>query len=310
MKTKILQLLRQHSEVISGETLSSELGTSRVSIWKHIRGLQALGYEIEATAKGYRLVRAPDTPFAWEFPQRQERIHFFESVGSTMDVARDLARKGCPRMTVVVAGAQKKGRGRMTRTWRSGRGGLYFTVVVRLPVSPLHIGRVNFYAATVLAQTLREAYGVQADVKWPNDILVAGKKLCGMLSEMEAEGEQVTFVNIGMGINVNNDPVRQEPNATTLKRVLKQTVSRKELLGAFLDRFEQDLDTATSADVIERWKTYTATIGRPVQVVTHNDTIEGRAVDVDPSGALLVEQADGTIKTVVYGDCFHRPLED
>lgn len=306
MKRQILELLRQRTEVISGEALSARLGISRVSVWKHIRGLQALEYEIDATAKGYRLVRAPDTPFAWEFPGREEQIHYFESLGSTMDVARDMARKGCPHLTVVVAGIQKKGRGRMTRVWRSGRGGLYFTVVVRLAAVPLHIGRVNFYAAAVMAETLRQGYGVEAMVKWPNDILVEGKKLCGMLSEMEAEGEQVTFVNIGMGININSNPTRQEPNAVSLKKILKRTVSRREFLAGFLDRFEQGLDSALSAGVIDRWKAYAATLGSPVRVVTHNDTIEGLAVDVDPTGALLVKLTDGSVKTVVYGDCFHQ----
>jgi BirA family biotin operon repressor/biotin-[acetyl-CoA-carboxylase] ligase len=305
MKSKILQVMRTCPDVISGEVLSAELGISRVSVWKHIRGLQGLGYDIAATPKGYRLVRSPDTPFAWEFPGREDRIHYFAAVSSTMDKARELARRGCPHMTIVVAEVQKKGRGRLSRVWRSAKGGLYFTMVVRLPAPPVYIVRLNFYAASVMAETLREGYGLDAMVKWPNDILIGGKKVCGMLSEMEAEGEQVTFVNIGVGINVNNDPTEQEPAATTLKHLLKRIVSRKELFGAFLDRFESGLERALSPDVIDRWKTNTATLGRPVKVVTPEHTIEGLALDVDSRGALLVEQADGTVKTVAYGDCFH-----
>ena len=305
MKKKILQLLRQNSQQISGEKLSSALGVSRVTIWKHIKGLIGHGYDIAATAKGYRLVSEPDTPFAWEDPVRSERIHYFESVGSTMDVARDLARKGCPHLTIVVADLQGEGRGRMMRVWHSGDGGLYFTLVLRLAMPPQHIGRVNFYASSILAETLREEYGVEADVKWPNDILVDGQKLCGMLSELEAEGEMVTYLNIVIGINVNNDPTPLEPKAISLKSLLGRPIMRKELLTAFLDRFEQNLEIAMSETVIDRWKTYNATLGHSVTVVTHNETIKGKAVDVDSDGALMVEQTDGTIKKMIYGDCFH-----
>jgi BirA family biotin operon repressor/biotin-[acetyl-CoA-carboxylase] ligase len=305
MKKEILQLLRQNSQQISGEKLSSSLGVSRVTIWKHIKGLNTHGYDIAATAKGYRLVSEPDTPFAWEDPERYERIHYFESVGSTMDVARDLARKGCPHLSIVVADFQGEGRGRMRRVWHSGEGGLYFTIVLRLAMPPQHIGRLNFYASSILAETLREDYGVEADVKWPNDILVDGQKLCGMLSELEAEGGMVTYLNIGIGINVNNDPTPLEPKAISLKGLLHRPIMRKELLAAFLDRFEQNLEFAMTEAVIDRWKTYNATLGHSVTVVTHNETIKGKAVDVDPDGALLVEQTDGTIKKMIYGDCFH-----
>lgn len=193
----------------------------------------------------------------------------------------------------------------MRRVWHSDDGGLYFTIVLRIAMPPQHIGRVNFYASSILAETLREDYAIEANVKWPNDILVDGRKLCGMLSEMEAEGEMVTFLNIGIGINVNNDPTLLEPKAMSLKKLLNRPIIRKELLRAYLNRFEQNLDFALSEAVIDRWKTYNATLGHSVTVVTHNETVEGIAVDVDSDGALLVEQAAGTIKRMIYGDCFH-----
>lgn len=305
MKKEILEILRQNSEQISGEKLSSSLDVSRVTIWKHIKGLIAHGYDIEATAKGYRLIAAPDTPFAWEYPERQETIHYFKSVSSTMDVARDLARKGCPHLTVVVADVQDHGRGRLRRTWHSSQGGLYFTVVLRLAMPPQYLGRVNFYASSILAETLREYYGVYACVKWPNDILLDGRKLCGMLSEMEVEGQMATFLNIGIGLNVNNDPTQLEPNAVSLKLFLNHSVRRNELLAVFLDRFERNLELAMSETVIDRWKTLNATLGRSVTVKTHNETLEGTAMDVDSDGALLIEQADGRLRKIIYGDCFH-----
>lgn len=306
MKKQILEILRQSTTLVSGETLSSAVGTSRVSVWKHIRGLQAAGYEIEAASRGYRLIDSPDTPFPWEFPGREKMIHYFDQVSSTMDVARDLARKGCPQMSVVVAERQLNGRGRLKRVWQSGLGGLYFTIVARPDISPVVSGRLSFYAATVLARTLRSQLGVAADLKWPNDILVDGRKLCGMIAEMEAEADKVSFINMGVGINVNNDPTPQEPGAAFLKGILGRSVSRRAFLGAFLDAFEENIDHAAADGVIEEWKRLALTLGRSVKVVVANGVYRGRAVDVDPTGGLVLEQADGSVRTVLFGDCFHQ----
>ena len=306
MKGKILTLLRQDSQVISGEALSAELGISRVSVWKHIQALRQAGYDIAGTAKGYGLKSEPDTPFGWEFGARENQIFYCDRVTSTMDVARTLSRKGCPSMTVVVADRQTRGRGRLKRQWRSQVGGLYFTVVTRPAVGPMLAGRLNFYAAAVLAQTLSEHLQVAARVKWPNDILVGEKKLCGLLAEMAAEGDQVDFVNIGIGINVNNAPQTSEPQATDLKTLVGRDVSRKHLLAVFLDRFESELAQATEPAVIERWKRYAATLQRSVKVVTTRGTFYGKAVDVDDQGGLIIVEPSGARRTVVYGDCFHQ----
>ena len=305
MKGQILKLLRNEAAVISGEVLSTRLGLSRVSIWKHIQGLKGMGYEIDATAKGYRLVKSPDIPFAWEFPGREDHIHYYERASSTMGIAREMARQRCPEMTVVVAGIQTKGRGRMNRLWRSGKGGLYFTLVLRPAVAPVNGARINLYAATVLARTLKEVFDIDAGVKWPNDILVDEKKVSGLLSEMEAEFDRVTYMNIGIGINVNNDPTHHESGATTLKHLLGRSVSRVDFLASFLDAFEANLSTAVSNQVIDQWKQSTVTLNRPVKVVTPRSVTEGVAVDVDENGGLMIRQKDGSIKTVVYGDCFH-----
>lgn len=306
MKARILGHLREEASVVSGELLSRRIGISRVSVWKHIRGLQECGYKIESTPRGYRLADSPDKPFGWEIPGWESRIHYVEEATSTMDLARDLARKGCSHLTVVVAGRQTQGRGRLQRTWFSQPGGLYFTVVLRPMVEPSLSGRLNFYAATVLAATLRTSLGVVADVKWPNDILVNEKKLAGLLSEMEADSDQVAYVNIGIGINVNNPPLSETPAAVSLAQILGRPVSRIRLLSNFLNRLETDFATATTDGVINAWKAYAVSLNRRVKVVTLRGEIEGLAVDVDASGALQVKQEDGTLKTVIYGDCFHQ----
>ncbi len=305
MKGQILKILRKENEVVSGEMLSSELGITRVSIWKHIRRLRESGYSIIGTPKGYRLINSPDIPFSWEFPERESQIHYFSEVTSTMDVAKDLARKGCPDFTVVVAGRQKKGRGRLKRIWFSSEGGLYFTIVLRPKISPVVSFKINFSASLVLAQILRNMFGIKAMVKWPNDILVDGKKISGMLSEMEAEADMITFLNIGLGINVNNDPTSEEPMADSLKKVLGREISKKEILARYLEEFEKRLNNVTLDNVISEWKQYTLTLNRYVKIVANHEVSEGFAIDVDENGALVLGLEDGSTKRVIYGDCFH-----
>ena len=304
-KAKILALLRKESAILSGETLSNQLGLSRTAIWKHVQKLQECGYDINASGKGYQLNAEPDTPYPWEFPDREEDIHYYPEVSSTMDIARKLARGGCPALTVVAAERQTLGRGRLQRHWHSEAGGLYFTVVMRPNMAPMVSLRVNFCASLVMALTLQQLYGIHAAVKWPNDILVRDRKLAGMLSEMEAETDRVAYVNVGIGLNVNNDPSPAAPGAVTLKEIMRHPVSRKAILAAYLDALEVRLKTIDTADVIAEWKTQTVTLGRKVRIQTLQEVAEGTAVDVDENGSLILRLGDGSLKTILYGDCFH-----
>ena len=306
MKGQILNILKTETEVVSGEMLSARLGISRVSVWKHIKKLREVGYKIEATPKGYLFISAPDALYPWEFGEKEHNIHYFDEVDSTMDIARELARKQCPHFTVVIAGRQKKGRGRLKRSWLSSEGGLYFTIVVRPKIPPVLSSRINFAASMILAQTLRNMFNIKAMVKWPNDILVEGKKLSGILSEMEAEIDRVSFISIGIGINVNNDPTPYEPVATSLKKILGKEIPRIEVLKAFLNHFEDALNDADFEDVIPEWKKYTETLNRHVRIVTTHEVSEGLAMDVDDNGALILKLADGSMKKIIYGDCFHE----
>ena len=306
MKGQILNILRAEKNVVSGENLSGRFGISRVSVWKHIKKLQEVGYHIEATPKGYLFISAPDALYPWEFWEKEHNIHYFEEVDSTMDVARELARKQCPHFTVVIAGRQKKGRGRLKRIWLSSEGGLYFTIVVRPNIPPVLSSRVNFAASMTLAKTLRNMFNINAMVKWPNDVLVDGKKISGILSEMEAEIDRVGFISIGIGINVNNDPTPYEPMATSLKKILGKKIPRIEVLKAFLNDFEHTLNDTDLDNVVSDWKKYAGTLDRHVRIVTAHEVYEGLAVDVDDNGALILKLADGSMKKIIYGDCFHE----
>lgn len=307
MKRRILQFLRDAPDVISGAEMSARLGVSRVSVWKHVRSLQETGYAIAATPKGYRLAETPDLLHPWEFPGREERLHCFGDVVSTMAIARDLAREGCPAFTVVTADRQTAGRGRLGRAWHSPPGGLYFTVVLRPDLPAAFSSLATFAAGLIWGRLLREDYGIEAGLKWPNDLLVGERKLSGMLSEMEVRGEMLTFVNIGIGLNVNNTPPRETPGAVSLAELVGRPLSRRDLLAGFLDRFERRMaDPRGFEDIIAQWKPLAVTLNRPVKIVTTRETVEGIARDVDETGALLLEGPDGTLQRIFHGDCFHQ----
>jgi BirA family biotin operon repressor/biotin-[acetyl-CoA-carboxylase] ligase len=206
---------------------------------------------------------------------------------------------------VVVAGIQTKGRGRLKRQWLSPSGGLYFTMVLKPEIPSALSHRLNFAASYTLACTFREMFGIDAKVKWPNDILVNDAKLVGILSELETESDMVSFVNIGIGINANNDTSRVDQKAISLKALLGRDVSRKEILARFLAAFFKRLSDEDLEDIIDRWKEHNATLGRKVRIVTMTQEIEGRAVDVDDDGALLLELKSGESQRITYGDCFH-----
>jgi BirA family biotin operon repressor/biotin-[acetyl-CoA-carboxylase] ligase len=304
MKAQILKTLRTQDTIISGEELSAALGVSRVSIWKHIHKLQELGYQILSTPKGYQLISAPDILFPWEFVDQGWNILYFPEVSSTMDVARDQAKKHCPDFTAVIAGRQTKGRGRLNRRWLSDDGGLYFTMVLRPPI-PLQLSfKVSFLASLTLAKVIRKTLQIDAMVKWPNDIMVDERKISGMLVELEAEADRVFFIALGMGINVNNDPSEAESGASSLKKIMGREVSKKDLLARFLKEFRHWMKKADFDHVISEWKKHTVTLGRHVRIVTQQTESEGLAVDVDENGALVLEMANGERKKIIYGDCF------
>ncbi|WP_084068905.1 biotin--[acetyl-CoA-carboxylase] ligase [Desulfocicer vacuolatum] len=307
MKNKILKQLWEHPHrIVSGVELSRILGISRVGVWKHLQQLKDAGYSIESTPKGYRLADPENLLNPFCFPGREDHIHFYSQVTSTMDEARELARSGAPHLSVVVADNQTRGRGRLNRNWFSSPGGLWMSLILRPDLPPPLAFKVNFAASFSMATTLNGLYGTDIRVKWPNDLLAGEKKVAGLLSEMETQGDMISFVNIGMGLNVNNDPPPQEKKAVSIKMLLGKTVSRRDILMAFLDKFEMQMQDIATKDVIGPWKTITATIGKTVTIETRGETGHGVALDVDDTGALILGQGDGTEKKVIYGDCFHQ----
>jgi len=305
MKGQILEALREHAHYVSGQALSHQLGISRVSIWKHIRGLKEDGYVIEASAKGYRLVSSPDLLLPYEFPGLEQRIHHFREISSTMDAARQLAKRAAREGTIVIAEVQTRGRGRLSREWLSPEGGIYFTIILRPRVSPAYAPRINLMAAVAVAVTIRRLFGARPKLKWPNDVLIEGKKVCGILAEMDAETDVVNFVNVGIGINANNPVGRFGKIATSLKHILGKEISRKELLGALVVEIERWLPSLMKADLLEEWRRLSATLNKEVRVTSLGEEVTGQAIDIDTTGALIVKDKDGSLRTVLVGDCIH-----
>jgi BirA family biotin operon repressor/biotin-[acetyl-CoA-carboxylase] ligase len=305
MKGQILKPLRECGGYLSGETLSQQLGISRVSIWKHIRSLKKDGYVIEASPRGYKLVSSPDLLLPCEFPDLEQRIHYFPQISSTMDAARELAKKGAGEGTIVIAEVQSRGRGRLSREWLSPEGGIYFTIILRPRISPVYAPRINLMAAIAVAATIRKLFGLKAELKWPNDVLIEGKKVCGILAEMDAEMDVVNFVNVGIGINANNSVTSFEKAATSLKEALGREISRKEFLSVLIMEIERRQPLLMKADLLKEWKRLSATLNKEVRVMSLGEEVTGQAIDIDATGALVLKGRDGSLRTVLVGDCIH-----
>jgi len=305
MRGQILKALRDCDSYLSGETLSQRLGVSRVSVWKHIRSLKKDGYLIEASPRGYKLLSSPDLLLPYEFPDLEQRIHYFPEIGSTMDAARELAKKGAEEGTIVIAEIQTRGRGRLSREWLSPEGGIYFTLILRPRISPAYAPRINLMAASAVAATIRKLFRLKAELKWPNDVLIEGKKVCGILAEMAAETDAVNFVNVGIGINANNPVTRFDKTATSLKDALGREISRKEFLSVLMTEIERRQPLLMKADLLKEWKKLSATLNRDVRVVAPGEVIVGQAIHIDTTGALIVKEKNGSLKKAMAGDCIH-----
>jgi BirA family biotin operon repressor/biotin-[acetyl-CoA-carboxylase] ligase len=292
---------------VPGTVLADRLDVSRTAIWKHVEALREAGFEIASSDDGYELATVPEfggaaVEFELEAPFE---VAFHETIGSTNDRARALASDGAADV-VVLADEQTGGRGRLNREWTSPSGGVWLSIVIRPDIPPASAPRYTLAAAVAVARAAREA-GVEASIKWPNDVLVDGLKLSGILTEMEGEADRVSWLVVGVGVNANVDPadVPGDVAATSLEAERSTPVDRRQFTQRLLETF-QDLRTDPDA-ILPAWRDLATTIGRDVSVETPSGTLEGQAVDVREPGALVVETAEGA-ETVSAGDCEHlRP---
>jgi BirA family transcriptional regulator, biotin operon repressor / biotin---[acetyl-CoA-carboxylase] ligase len=317
----VLHVLRGARDPISGERLAAQLGLSRAAVWKRVHRLKALGYAIEGSPRrGYCLLAVPDKLLAEEVLQGLKThvltgpVHHFETLDSTNNLAKELAAREAPEGTVVIAETQTGGRGRLGREWNSPPGvGLYVSVVLRPMLPPMELPQITLTAAVAVVRATQRVTGVAPGIKWPNDLLLGGKKLGGILTEMETESDRIRHVVIGLGLNVNNSdfPPELAGLATSLAQTVGVTFSRVDLLKAWLEEFEALYERFLNQgfpEILQEWKRYTVTLGRAVTVRQGPREISGQAVDVAPDGALLIHTPGGEVVRVTSGEITPEPL--
>jgi len=291
----------------TGTDLAGELDVSRAAVWKHVEALRDQGFGVESGDDGYALTDVPEyggdaVQFGLEAPFE---IQFHERTPSTNDVARALAADGAKNV-VVLADVQTGGRGRLDRAWDSPSGGIWLSVVLRPDSPPATVPIYTLAAAVAITTAAREA-GVDAGIKWPNDVLVrhTEAKLAGVLTEMEGEADRVSWLVVGMGINANVDADDLPEGATSIRAVAGD-VDRRVFTQRVLEVFDEVRSEPDA--VLEAWREYALTLGREVRVETADGEVVGTAVDVEHPGALVVETPDDR-RRVHAGDCEHlRPV--
>lgn len=322
MRSSILELLKNAGGTfISGEDIARRLKVSRTAVWKHIRELRQAGYAIESQSRsGYCLTESPDLLFPSEVERAittnliGKEIHYYKEIDSTNNQAKLLADSGAKDGAIVLSESQNGGRGRLSRGWVAPFGkGIWLSVILRPGFLPQEAPKCTLMAAVAIARAIETATGIRCGIKWPNDILYEGKKLVGILTEMNAEMDAINYVVVGMGTNVNLEeadfPGELKKIATSLSLIKGEKIPRLPLLAEILKQLEffylQALECGFTG-ILEEWKSYSVTLERDVRVIGLDDEFTGVAVDIDSFGALLVK-TDGGIKRVLAGDVSVRP---
>ncbi len=316
---EILRALRASPDgAVSGADLSERLNVSRAAVWARIRELRELGYEITASPHlGYRLVGAPDLLHADDLLARLGEariigrdIRVFKETTSSNDVVEKLARDGAKEGAVVFAESQTRGRGRLGRQWVSpSQKGLWFSLLLRPKLRPQQATWITIASAVALRRAIHEFCGLSSEIKWPNDLLVGGRKLAGILTELRAELDQVQYIVLGIGVDVNllhsEFPAALRSKATSIRAELGRPVSRAGLAVAILRELDRDYQRICEDNLrglADEWVEHCATIGKDVTVHSGERTITGRAESLNRDGALLVRTDHGRIEQVTGGE--------
>ncbi len=322
--TRILAVLRQASGVaVPAAELAAHLGLSRPTVEAHLRDLRRLGYEIEANPHGgYRLRSSPDALFADDLLARLgttsvigRDVRVFHSTTSTNDVVEKLARDGVAEGVVVFAEHQSRGRGRLGREWVSPSGkGLWFSVLLRPPLRPAEATRVTIMAAAALARTLREHCHLPIGIKWPNDLLLNGRKIAGSLLELSAEIDRLRHVTLGIGLDVNLTAADYPPAlravATSLRLEAGRNLDRAELAAEILRALDHGYARICAGgfpEIADEWEALCSTLGKDVEICVGPRTFRGRAEAIDDDGALLLRTEHGTLERIIGGDVSVNP---
>jgi BirA family transcriptional regulator, biotin operon repressor / biotin---[acetyl-CoA-carboxylase] ligase len=326
MKESILNLLKENkNNFISGQALSEKLKVSRTAIWKYINILKKEGYKIESySKKGYKLIESPDILTYEEVKDTLNtscigrNYFYFESINSTNLKAKELAEKGASNGTIVISEEQTLGRGRLGRSWISPKyKGIWSSIILRPNISPVDVPKITQIAAAAIINTLN-TFDIKAYVKWPNDIIINHKKVCGILTEMSGELNKVNYVIVGVGINANLDKEDFQGDvskkATSLKIESGSNISRKFFLGTFINEFEKLYlefeKNATVKSSIDICKKYSAVLGKDIKIISPSQELYAKAIDISENGELVVKYPNGSIDTIICGEISIRGIND
>lgn len=316
MLADIIRMFKEKDDYVSGEEMSRALGITRAGIWKRIEELRNKGYKIQASAaKGYKLVKSPE--FSLEELEMLvqgdigREIIFFKTIGSTNTAALELAEKGAPHGTVVIADRQAKGKGRLGRTWVSPPGSnIYMSVILRPEIEPKDATLLTIMTAVSCAKGVMKSTGLKAEIKWPNDLMISNKKLGGILTEMKSDPDGIVFAVIGIGINVNSKTTKDFPPdiqgiATSIREELGKIQSRTFIIAEILKETEhwyKVLLTEGRKPLFDEWKRLSSTLGRKVKVTAGDNVFTGVAEDIDKGGMLILRLPSGMLKKISSGD--------
>jgi BirA family biotin operon repressor/biotin-[acetyl-CoA-carboxylase] ligase len=323
-KDSLLSLLEAESgQYVSGEEISRKMNVSRTAIWKQVQKLEAEGYMIEAVPRlGYRLTGKPSRLSVHELLPKLNTKHFgrnlrlLDSVPSTQDELRQLAEEGALEGTLVIAEEQTSGRGRMGRSWVSPAGkGIWMSLLLRPPVPLPLTPQLTLLTAVALSRAISRIVPVTIGIKWPNDLLVGGKKISGILLESAAEDERLRYVVVGMGISVNLDPTDYPEEllvkAASLKMVSGNAVNRSDLIAAILEEFERLYELYLEegfATIRALWEAHAVTLNNQTLLHTPQGSIQGVPRGLDDMGGLLVEMEDGSFRTIYSAEVGDRDV--
>ncbi len=304
MKEEILRLLRSADGYISGQELCNRFGVSRTAVWKAINQLKEAGYEIEAQQnKGYRLMAAPDLMTEAEIKSLlhtdwvAKEVLYFDTIDSTNTKAQELAEKGYPSGTLVVADKQESGKGRRGRSWVSPSGtGIFMTLMIKPDINPNNASMLTLVAALAVAKAITSVTGEEALIKWPNDIVVNGKKVCGILTEMNAQFDYINHIVVGIGINVHNESFPEEISQMASSLMIEaggKRFHRAQIIAETMAYFEQYYDTFLKTQdlsaLVREYDELLVNRNKSVRVLDPKEPFDGKAMGITPKGELIVD---------------------
>jgi len=313
-KDNVLKYLKESDGFVSGEELSAKLNVSRTAVWKSIESLRSAGYKIDSvTNRGYKLGFSPDRyseeeiKFGLETDFIAKDIYCFDSIDSTNNEAKRSALRGAPNGSLFVAEQQTGGKGRLGRSFSSPGGvSLYFSILLRPEDAAVNVGSLTLIAGLAVCEAIRGYTGLNAVIKWPNDVVIGSRKVCGILTEMSAEVERIEFLVVGIGVNVNNTEFAKEleAKATSLYLESGEKFRRIGLLKEILKKFEVFLKSTAAGNMefLGEYKKYCVSLGRRVSFTREGKQFTGTAVNISPKGELIVKLDGGGLVTVFSGE--------